>query len=184
MAGRKVQDRAVLIRAATVADARRIAEVEVASRLKAYQGLIRQERLDQLNADTRARDWEQTLHQSAWPYRTMLIAEDGDAAVGMADLCPAADADLDAATTGEIASLYILPSHWGRGVGRRMMTTALQVLIEASYTEAVLWILETNQLASGFYRHLGWQLDGAVEDTVAGDQPIRYVRYHLPLPQG
>ena len=60
------------------------------------------------------------------------------------------------------------------------MATALAVLAEAGYADVVLWVLETNRPAAEFYARSGWELDGAVEDTVVSGQPIRYVRYHLP----
>ena len=170
----------MLIRHAGTADARDVADVEVASRQQAYRGLVPDERLDRLTPEARAADWAQVLAAADPPRRTLLIAEDGGRAVGIADLCPATDPDRDPSTTAEIASLYVVPARWRSGVGRQLMATALAVLAEAGYADVVLWVLETNRPAAEFYARSGWELDGAGEDTVVSGQPIRYVRYHLP----
>ena len=45
----------------------------------------------------------------------------------------------------------------------------------------MLWVLETNERARGFYEHHGWHADGEIKrDTVHGFE-LREVRYELAL---
>jgi len=59
--------------------------------------------------------------------------------------------DLD---EGALFAAFVLPSHEGRGIGRRLARPAEEVLFER---HAVAW-LETGKAtrAAGFYRRLGW----------------------------
>ncbi|MFD1836952.1 GNAT family N-acetyltransferase [Paracidovorax cattleyae] len=70
-------------------------------------------------------------------------------------------ADLEA---GALFAAFVLPSHEGRGIGRRLVQEAEQALFSH---HAVAW-LETGRetRAAGFYRRLGW---GGARDVGAGD---------------
>lgn len=52
---------------------------------------------------------------------------------------------------GEIASFYVLPGAWGRGIGRAPMTASVGALRTAGFRSASLWVLATNAAA---IRHL------------------------------
>ena len=82
---------------------------------------------------------------------------------------------------GELAAIYALPDVWGSGVGRRLMAAAVNVLHDAAFVDAILWVLEGNDRAQRFYEIGGWQLDGAAKDVVIADIPLAEVRYRLVL---
>lgn len=65
---------------------------------------------------------------------------------------------------GALFAAFVLPSHEGRGIGRRLVRAAEQALFAR---HAVAW-LETGKetRAAGFYRRLGW---GNERDVGAGD---------------
>lgn len=169
------------VRAATVDDAERVAEVEVLSRRAAYRGLVPQARLDALQQGQRLPVWRTVLEQADGPRRVTLVVEDDAAVVGLADLRSTADDEAGAPGVGEIDSLYVLPGCWGRGCGSALMAAALQAFAAAGHAAAVLWVLETNERATGFYRRRGWRPDGAVEDLVADGVALRHVRYRYDL---
>ena len=63
-----------------------------------------------------------------WRTETVIVSEgDGDGVVGFAVLRRSEDDGADA-TTGELDLIYTSPSVWGRGVGRALMTSALDRL--------------------------------------------------------
>ena len=66
-----------------------------------------------------------------------------------------------AAARGEIASFYVLPSEWRRGTGRRLGGRALAEARARGFAEVMVWVLETNARARGFYESLGFRSDGA-----------------------
>lgn len=142
-----------------------------------YHGLLPQPFLDGLHPSQRVPRWTMLIQQAEWPCRGTLVAEDAGEVVGFASLCPTRDDDHDSVAVGEIASIYVLPSAWRRGVGRRLMTAATLELRAADFASATLWVLEGNVHAIRFYERLGWRPDGAVKDDVIGGIAIRELRY-------
>ncbi|WP_261574975.1 GNAT family N-acetyltransferase [Frankia gtarii] len=171
----------MLVRPAGVDDVERVAEVHVLSWQVAYRGLLAQSLLDGLRPAQRVPRWTAAVRQAAWPARGVLVADDAGDVVGFASLHPSADHDQDPTEVGEIASFYVLPAAWGRGVGGRLMAAAVRTLGAAGFTSATLWVLETNAHAIGFYAHRGWEPDGAVRDDVVGGIAVRDVRYRREL---
>jgi ribosomal protein S18 acetylase RimI-like enzyme len=170
-----------MIRRATVEDAVAIAVAHVRSWQTAYQGLIPQDFLDGLDPRQREGRWADLIAAADWPRSGTLVTEDGASVVGFAHLVPTRDDDADPAEIGEITSIYLLPDHWGAGLGRRLMSEALAVLSEAGYREVSLWVLDTNERAQRFYTAGGWRADGSVKvDTKLGI-PLREVRYRRAL---
>ena len=97
-------------------------------------------------------------------------------------LDPANRADGDPRQVGEIYAIYLHPRAWGTGLGRSLMTAALATLAVAGYTQATLWVLESNARARQFYTKGGWAQDGAVMQDDSRGFPISEVRYRRPLP--
>ena len=79
--------------------------------------------------------------------------------------------DLD---EGALFAAFVLPSHEGRGIGRRLVQPAEQALFAR---HAVAW-LETGEAtrAAGFYRRLGW---GDERDIGGGDVRMEKRREHV-----
>ena len=172
------------VRPATVDDAERLAEVHVLSWQVGYRGLLPQPLLDGLHPAQRVPRWTATLGQAAWPRRGTLVAENAGDVVGFADLRPTRDDDEDPVEVGEVTSFYVLPSVWGRGVGRQLMAGAVRTLGAGGFASATLWVLETNVRAIRFYADLGWAPDGAAKGDHWGGAAIRDLRYRRELNSG
>lgn len=169
------------VRQATVADAPAIAAVHVRSWQSAYRGLIPQDFLDALDPRQRVGRWEQLIAAADWPRSATLVADTGSEILGFAHLVPTRDNDANPAQVGEITSIYLLPNHWGTGLGRTLMTAALEVFAAAAYHEATLWVLDTNERAQRFYEAGGWHPDGSAKlDTTLG-LPLHELRYRRAL---
>ena len=170
------------IRRALADDALGVASVHVRSWQAAYRGLLPDAYLDQLDVEARRERWIQTIGETDWPRSGTLVATEANAnVVGFAHIGPARDDDLDPAVIGELAAIYASPDVWGSGVGRRLMAAAVNVLRDAAFTDAILWVLEGNDRAQRFYEIGGWQLDGATQDIVIADTTLVEVRYRLAL---
>ncbi|MGZ4541139.1 MAG: N-acetyltransferase family protein [Blastococcus sp.] len=169
------------IRPATIDDAHALAAVHIASCQGAYRGLLPDDYLDGLRVDRWQARWEQSLTANAWPVRGALLAESGGGeTVGFVDLVPSRDGDA-AAATGEVTSLYVVPEHWGAGIGRALMTGAVDRLREAGFAQATLWVLRDNTRARRFYELAGWATDGTQKDAVVAGVPVTEIRYRRGL---
>ena len=163
----------VLIRAADVSDAERIARVHVSSWREAYADLVPAEYLDGLDVAERARDWAEHLENPPRGSSTWVAAE-GDAVLGFAALGPSRDEDADRSTL-EIYAIYLEPSAWGRGVARDLMRTVLSSVPAGGVV--TLWALDGNERARHFYRRNGFQPDGVERIEEIGGRPLTEIRY-------
>jgi GNAT superfamily N-acetyltransferase len=169
------------IRQAEPADAEAIAVIHVRAWQTAYRGLIPQGYLDALDSGERQCVWRRRLAETHWPKSGTLVAETDGHVIGFARLCATRDEDEDPATVGEIAAIYLTTEIWGTGVGRRLMSAALETLARAGYREATLWVLETNARARRFYEAGGWRGDGAVRQDEVDGVLLTDLRYRHPV---
>jgi GNAT superfamily N-acetyltransferase len=178
-------DRTV-IRTARATDAAQIALVHVRSWQGAYRGLLPQSYLDGLDPAQRVGLWERVLAGAgAGPggRRAGVMVADADGALlGFAGFSPSRDDDADRDRVGEITAIYLLPDAWGKGTGGRLMGAALRCLVQAGFSEATLWVLDTNARARRFYEAGGWLADGAEMLDESRGFPITEVRYRRSLP--
>jgi GNAT superfamily N-acetyltransferase len=174
----------MLIRRATPRDVTAVATVHVRSWQAAYRGLMPDEVLDGLSVERRAGMWRSIL-QLGLAGHVVLVAEadgadgagqDGDTLCGFVHVGPARDAD-QGPETAELASIYLLPEAWGHGTGRALMTGAVEVMREAGYASAVLWVLVANEQARRFYEIAGWSCDGTEKSELFGPVTLTETRY-------
>jgi GNAT superfamily N-acetyltransferase len=137
--------------------------------------------LDGLDVAQRARSWERALAGTDELKAGVLVADDGGSVIGFVGYFPSRDADADPALTGEIGAIYLLPEAWGGGTGRRLMDAALHGLARVGFTQATLWVLESNTRARRFYETAGWSADGTVKLDDSRGFPLSEVRYRRSL---
>jgi GNAT superfamily N-acetyltransferase len=101
--------------------------------------------------------WEAALGD---PEVTVLVYDDGQI-VGVAGSRPC-----------WLDGLYVLPSRWGRGVGRELHDEALARLRAAGCDRAHLWVLEGNDRARRVYERLGWRENGETRVVPFPPNPI------------
>lgn len=166
------------IRLASPEDARLLARIHVDSWRAAYRELVPAATLEKFTYEWREACFREALSTGA--EETYLVEQEGDT-VGILTLGPARDPDLDAAHTGEIWGIYLLPSCWRRGIGRRLVEEAEAILKSRGNSQAVLWVLADNLRARRFYEAMGYVPDG---ETMIIDwgTPLQAVRYWKDLP--
>ncbi|NLP82878.1 GNAT family N-acetyltransferase [Microbacterium sp. CFH 90308] len=151
----------IRVRTATRDDARAISHIRVETWRAAYAGLIAQEVLDQLDAES-----ESERRIVSWTRRHAdsrmldLIAERDGTPVGWAAAGPSDDRERP--HDGQLYALYAVPSEWSRGVGHALLLAAEEMLRAAGFRHAHLWVLEGNERAAGFYERHAWREDGGV----------------------
>lgn len=76
-----------------------------------------------------------------------------------------------------IVQLYILPEYQGKGFGRKLLCHLLRFMRKSGYKEAILWVLENNKSAIGFYEKIGFRYDNKrekLENFVGENYELRY----------
>lgn len=167
------------VRRAVPLDADKIAEVHVKSWQSAYQGLLPDAYLANLSVERRTRMWRQILADEGV---VVFVTTDPDSGI-VGFSCLQASRDSDAPEgVGEITAIYLLPTHWGRGLGRALMSSTLRGARERNYRRVTLWVLDSNVRARRFYENAGFVKDGAEKtETLPGSILLQEVRYGMDL---
>lgn len=144
------------VRPAQPEDAFSLAEVHVSSWRSTYPGLVPDDVLASLSVEKRAQRWQEHLNDPHNPW-FILAAEDATGRiVGFTTAGPVREGP--PGYTGEIGGLYFIKEAQGKGGGRLLMTSAMRILAERDLPAVMLWVLEGNLPARGFYEHMGGQL--------------------------
>jgi GNAT superfamily N-acetyltransferase len=168
------------IRDAVPEDARRIAEVHVSSWRVAYAGLLPDEALTALEVDD-FHEWRQrALSDRRIPGSATLVIEEGGALRGFADIGPAREMP-EPEPRGEVYAIYLAPDAWGRGLGRALLEASERRLLKEGFSDAVLWVLESNQPTRRFYEACGWSSDGERKFAEVHGIQVMEARYSRTL---
>src|SRR4051794_5201123 len=144
------QNPRVPVRPATLDDLDAIVAVHVAGFRAGNVPHLPPDQRNRMNEERAAAAWDATIAQPP-PGTAVLVSESADGrVVGLACAGRARDDDV-AEGTGELYALYVDPFNWGAGHGRELDAAARAHLHGALFTGAVLWVLEANSRARGFY---------------------------------
>lgn len=61
-----------------------------------------------------------------------------------------------------IQMIFVRPTHWGRGIGGRLLDAVLEHARSLGRTRAQLWVVEDNERATRLYGHRGFTHTGKV----------------------
>lgn len=166
---------AITIRAATLADVRGIARVHVDSWRSTYRGMLADEYIDSITYESREQLWARIIESNGGNRQGFLFAAcDGEEIVGF--VSGGRSRGNDAGFEGEVTGLYILEQYQKMGIGRRLMDTAVNWLLNAGMTSMVVWVLNKNENAVSFYEHLGGKPIGTQQRNI-GDKLCTIVGY-------
>jgi len=59
-----------------------------------------------------------------------------------------------------VHSLYVSPRAHGGGIGRLLLSAAVEAITKAGARNALLWVFAANAPSIGFYEAHGWLADG------------------------
>ena len=154
----------VQIRDARAEDAGGIAHVHVDSWRDAYAALLPAEYLARLDYGKRAMEWARILARSRAIQNTLVAEAEGEI-VGFCGFGPVRSGPAE----GEIYGLYIASDWREQGLGRSLIERAFESLRSKGVRSVVIWCLEGNFGARGFYTRCGGRLLEEIRmDEVAG----------------
>jgi ribosomal protein S18 acetylase RimI-like enzyme len=167
----------VCVRDARAGDVDDLGRVHVRAWQAAYRGVMPDQYLDGLEISDRVAMWARFLEEPHLDQRLQVVTVD-DHVVGFA--CFGSCRDVEGAPLGELYAINLDPDHWGRGLGRRLLSEVTNEL--AAFGDAgVLWVVPENARARGLYESAGWVDDGGRRhDEVLGAR-VDEVRYRITL---
>lgn len=162
--------RPIVVDRAVPGDADEAARVHTASADTAYRRFVPPE---PDGVGRRTGVWREIL---ANPANRSFVARDAGRIVGVLNINPAGDADLE----GEVRVLYVLPGWWGTPAGQLLLDRA-QAELAQGHDAARLTVLTANARARRFYERNGWRLTETLVEPHFGGFPTKVSRYRRGL---
>ena len=139
------------IRPAVTGDEPAIARVQVLTWQQTYRGILPDEFLDALDVERSAESWRAVVSDR----KRITHVVDGPGILGF---CTAGPSRGDpGGYRGEVEAIYVHPTEQARGHGAALVRAAMAWLAGRRLTPVVVWALEANTPAHGFYQALGAQ---------------------------
>jgi pimeloyl-ACP methyl ester carboxylesterase/ribosomal protein S18 acetylase RimI-like enzyme len=167
-----------MIRRAHPTDARRIAEIKIASWRVAYRGIIPDDHLAALDIGAQEKIWQGVCEDAD---SRLLVASADGGTVGFCHVGPSRDKG--GRKAAEITAIYLDPDYWRKGHGRELVTAAISYAAEHHFSKITLWVLCENDAAKLFYEAMGFFDDGTTRAVERGGATLRQKRYRRELDQ-
>lgn len=169
----------MIIRLAIPSDAESIGQVRVHAWQSAYVDHMPTEYLAGLDPMANLDGLRAALGLPEPPF-LLKVAELDGSVVGFSILGrPRYQADPD---TFELWAVNVVPDHWRKGVGRRLVLEALQDASACSASRVDLWCIKGNRPACALYESTGFSLTGAerINCGLTG-HPLHEVAYSIAI---
>jgi ribosomal protein S18 acetylase RimI-like enzyme len=153
------------VRPAVAGDAEEVAAVHASSSHAAYEAVAPHAH-QALSIEQRRAFWREAIE---FGEPLVQVALEASKVIGFAGFDRSRDPK-SKPTTGEIWAFYVLPAHWGRGVGLALWDATREALIEEGCVEVTLWVPLCNERALRFFELAGFkrELSSAKTAMMAG----------------
>lgn len=118
---------------------------------ESYRGILPERSIAEMTDERAEALWRRVLSEQVG---VVLVAERDGEIVGLTRYV-APDAG-----EGAVHSLYVSPSAHGGGIGRHLLSAAVEAMRDAGADAALLWVFVANAPSIGFYESQGWRADG------------------------
>ncbi|MDL2218522.1 GNAT family N-acetyltransferase [Christensenellaceae bacterium OttesenSCG-928-M15] len=145
-----------------------IADIYVKSWQAAYRGIVPQNYLDGLKPD----GWSALLSKGAF---TSFVAVENGNCIGTASVCAARDETKKG--WGELVSIYLLPTYFGKGVAEQLFQKAIATLRAQGFSDIYLYVLKENVRARRFYEKHGFSPTADTLQIEISGKPLAEIRY-------
>ncbi|MGC4804338.1 GNAT family N-acetyltransferase [Micromonospora sp. DT233] len=163
----------IILRRATVDDLHAVGALHQRSRVAAYSSFLPPQALADPTPEAMGAYWAERWGWERDDHVMTVVERDGRL-VGFSYVGPD---DGDDPATGLLNAIHLEPTERGRGTGRALMADALATMRGRGWRRGVLWVLERNTAARGFYEHGGWRPTGERRDEYIGAHPTPQLRY-------
>ncbi|MBL6937085.1 MAG: GNAT family N-acetyltransferase [Alphaproteobacteria bacterium] len=162
----RMDDLALTIRVARPRDAAEVARIYIESWHDTYPAVLSRALLCSMTQKGQTARWQAAIR--AQKRETVLVAEDANhGLIGMSSMGPSRDRSVG--YDGEVYTLYVDPSFYGRGVGRALLRGGFAVLRARGFSSCVIWAHARNN-ARFFYETMGGRTVAERTARMMGDQ--------------
>jgi RimJ/RimL family protein N-acetyltransferase len=169
------------VRAATLDDAPKLADIHVAAWRAAYANHMPADFLASLNVEERTVMWQKALSEPSPRAVAVSVDEVGDP-VAFCVCGPSRDQDAKDTAIGELIALNVHPTAWRKGHGTALCQWVLAHAKSQHWPTVTLWVLRGNDRACAFYETLGFAPDGTEkQDTHRLGLMLDVVRYSMRI---
>ena len=148
-----------MIRKANIADAARIAEIDVISQRFAYKNIVAEELLyKDLLVENRIPRFKSWISEEAF---LIYVYEDDSNGIIKGMMGFGKCGDEDKPDVYELAFIYMDPDFCRQGIGTQMIRYFENDGLQKGYKEFVIWVLEQNEIGKNCYLKNGYHFDGA-----------------------
>ena len=164
-----------MIREATIHDAARTAEIEVASSRYAYKGVVSDDCLfKDLSVENRIPVYERWISEKRF---ALYVYEDPDTGIVKGMMGIGKCEDEDKTNAFELHFIYLDPEYVRQGIGSEMLRFFENAGSDLGYPEYVIWVLQENGMGRNFYEKNGYHTDGKEKIFKRWNKrEIRYVK--------
>lgn len=108
-----------------------------------------------------------------------LVIAEGGKLIGVCHGGPYRDWSTEGVIPGvaKVTGLAVEPEFWGRGYGRALLTSALNLMRDRGFERARVWVEINNARAIGLFESFGFKRTGRLET----DDDEKVVEYELPF---
>ena len=155
------------IRQARIEDAAAIAKVHVDAWRTTYRGIVPADYLAGLSYEERENEWRNGLTVPEFGEFTHVAEDDRHEIVGFATGGPERSGKLK--YPGELHAIYLAAGHRRRGIGRRLVRSVPEQLVQRKYDSMMVWVLADNP-SRAFYESLGGEKFFETEVEIGGSR--------------
>jgi ribosomal protein S18 acetylase RimI-like enzyme len=156
-----------VVRPARVEDAPGIARVHVDSWRTTYKGIVPDDFLANMSYERRAQMWTRILSNAESREIVYIVEDENEGIIGFVSGGPGREDD--PIYKGELYAIYLLKQFHGYGLGRRLVWSLVESLVQADIYTMLVWVLANNP-ACRFYEALGGQKLKAKPIEIGGAQ--------------
>ena len=154
----------MIIRLATLSDAKGIAKVHVDSWRSTYTSIIPDDYLYGLSYEGREKLWEDNMSKSK-----VYVAESESGEIVGFSTGGKERSEKYKDFTGELYAIYILKEYQGQGIGKKLMNPVINDLIKLDIFSMIVLVLEKNS-SRYFYEAIGGKQIDLLEIKMAGQK--------------
>lgn len=134
-----------------------VAEAQVLSWREAFQGILSDSLLTNLQVETFEANWINILRQEG--RQNFIWTTPSNKAIGFISFGPPKKKQEDA--DFEIYGIYVHPNHWKQGIGNALLSFARKSIRQLNPTaNIILWTMRKNKISHSFYLKNGFVLSG------------------------